>query len=123
LVDPSAANITGNADTGWTYWNEDSLGNNFYTTSGVDISTPDTRWLEVEVSFATTTSDTPVVDWINIAFAGASDDITLDLPPAPFDLVSPSGGGWGVPSPTFTWQASSDTGSGLAKYQLFIDNV
>jgi MYXO-CTERM domain-containing protein len=48
--------------------------------------------------------------------------LQYDLPPLPFTLVSPPDGTWVTSStPTFTWNATSDTGSGLAKYQIWID--
>ena len=42
--------------------------------------------------------------------------------PTVFSLVSPSDNSWTTNSqPTFTWDASTDANSGLAKYQLWID--
>jgi len=50
----------------------------------------------------------------------ASEDNT---PPAPFHLLSPAQNTWTTEiQPTFTWEASSDTGKGLQEYQLFIDD-
>lgn len=43
-------------------------------------------------------------------------------PPNTFDLVSPTDMQWtNALRPTFQWSASNDAGSGLAKYQLWID--
>ena len=53
-----------------------------------------------------------------------SDSITVTVdnnPPVSFDLVSPPNGSTTSFSPLFSWSASSDAGSGLAKYQLYID--
>ncbi|MBN2031236.1 hypothetical protein JW824_13460, partial [bacterium] len=42
--------------------------------------------------------------------------------PASFHLLSPANNTWTADTtPTFVWEASSDTGSGLQKYQFFID--
>lgn len=44
--------------------------------------------------------------------------------PAAFDLLSPPDSSWtNQPLPGFRWNHSSDAGSGLAKYQLFVDGV
>ncbi len=53
-----------------------------------------------------------------------SDSITLDsTAPASFDLESPGDASYTSNSrPTFKWKVSSDGGSGLSHYQLFIDN-
>jgi MYXO-CTERM domain-containing protein len=46
--------------------------------------------------------------------------LRYDLPPVPFDVVGPSG--WTVTAtPTLSWNATTDAGSGLAKYQIWID--
>lgn len=48
--------------------------------------------------------------------------IHYDLPPAPFDLVSPANGAWTAnTTPAFAWNATTDAGLGLAKYQVWID--
>jgi MYXO-CTERM domain-containing protein len=48
--------------------------------------------------------------------------LRYDLPPAPFDLSSPADSSWtNTATPTFTWNATTDAGSGLAKYQVWID--
>lgn len=45
-----------------------------------------------------------------------------DVPPSAFDLVLPVNDSWTTErQPTFTWNASGDTGSGLDKYQLWIN--
>jgi MYXO-CTERM domain-containing protein len=51
-----------------------------------------------------------------------SRQLRYDLPPAPFDLASPADSSWtNTATPTFTWNATTDAGSGLAKYQIWID--
>lgn len=47
-------------------------------------------------------------------------DITA---PAGFTLISPSDGGSATAGQLFSWNASSDAESGLAKYQLYIDDA
>jgi MYXO-CTERM domain-containing protein len=48
--------------------------------------------------------------------------VRYDLPPVPFSLSAPSDGTWTANSkPTVSWNATSDAGSGLAKYQLWVD--
>jgi len=48
--------------------------------------------------------------------------LRYDLPPVPFDIVGPSG--WSATAtPTFSWNATTDAGSGLAKYQVWIDGA
>lgn len=45
-------------------------------------------------------------------------------PPSAFSLTSPTNNAWtGDTTPTFSWQASSDVGCGLLKYELWIDGV
>jgi MYXO-CTERM domain-containing protein len=45
-----------------------------------------------------------------------------DLPPAPFDLSAPASGTWTANNkPTLSWNGTTDAGSGLAKYQLWVD--
>jgi len=49
----------------------------------------------------------------------ASEDNT---PPNPFNLLSPGHNTWTKETnPTFTWEATSDTGRGLQKYQFYLD--
>jgi len=48
--------------------------------------------------------------------------IHYDLPSAPFDLVSPANGAWTAnATPAFVWNATTDAGPGLAKYQVWTD--
>jgi hypothetical protein len=52
----------------------------------------------------------------------ATRQVRYDLPPVPFDLATPANGTWTAnPQPTFSWNATTDAGSGLAKYQLWVD--
>ena len=45
-------------------------------------------------------------------------------PPASFSLSTPIENAWiATPSPTFVWNASMDNGSGLAKYQIYMNNT
>jgi len=45
-------------------------------------------------------------------------------PPASFDLLSPANNFWTINTqPLLNWQASSDVGSGLLKYQLFLNGL
>lgn len=64
---------------------------------------------------------TPTVYDVNVG-TSLSSSITLDTGgPVAFDLASPNDGIWqGSTQPTLSWDASSDAGSGLAKYQLYI---
>lgn len=44
-------------------------------------------------------------------------------PPKPFNLISPADHSWtSDSSPVYVWESTSDSGSGLKKYQLFVDN-
>lgn len=57
------SSMTGDAHTGWTYWNNDSSGTSYYENSGASIVTPKTRWLEVEATLETTDpTQTPTVN-------------------------------------------------------------
>lgn len=54
--------------------------------------------------------------------ASETRSLGYDAPPLPFDLVSPANNAiTGNAKPTFTWTATTDAGSGLARYQLWID--
>ncbi len=57
--------------------------------------------------------------------SAVSDTIVLDTaPPAAFNLSTPvTGTVTNTPSPAFSWEASSDATSGLAKYQLYLDGA
>jgi len=71
--------------------------------------------------------------WYVIALDGLSNsrsststwNVSIDItPPASFSLSSPSNGETVANlTPTFSWQVSSDGGSGLAEYELWIDGV
>jgi len=41
--------------------------------------------------------------------------------PSPFNLISPEEGAIVAPRPQFAWQASTDSGSGIARYELVVD--
>ncbi len=46
------------------------------------------------------------------------------VPPAAFDLVAPADGSQNLPpQPTFSWNATTDTGSGVDHYELWIDSA
>ena len=65
-------------------------------------------------------------DTFNNTEANKSQTFKVDLtPPSAFDISSPTDGSStdNKSLPTFTWVASSDSGSGVAKYQLYIDNT
>jgi MYXO-CTERM domain-containing protein len=62
------------------------------------------------------------VDLAGNRTASESRQVRYDLPPAPFGLVSPANSAWTAnTTPTFAWNATTDAGSGLAKYQIWID--
>lgn len=47
-----------------------------------------------------------------------------NTPPTAFDLNAPSDNSWtGDTTPTFSWQASTDAGCGVLKYELWVDGV
>jgi hypothetical protein len=50
---------------------------------------------------------------------------TVDtIPPAAFDLSSPTHNSWvTIKRPTLSWGASSDSGSGLKQYRVFVDDA
>jgi len=50
--------------------------------------------------------------------------VRYDLPPAAFNLNAPADGTWTANTkPTLSWNAPTDDGAGLAKYQLWVDAV
>ena len=60
-----------------------------------------------------------------VAYNAATPNFTVDTtPPTTFTLSSPANNdSTSNNAPTLSWNASSDSGSGLAKYQLYIDNA
>lgn len=87
-----------------------------------------TNWLSIDNITVTGVAAGPYT-WYVVAQDVAGNRTTsstwqvrYDLPPVPFDLVSPANGTWTANlQPTFSWNATTDAGSGLAKYQLWID--
>ena len=71
---------------------------------------------------AEVTNSAGVSSWVPM---GGSPDFGVDTsPPNTFDLSAPANNTWSTStSPTFTWNASGDSGSGLAKYQLYVDGT
>ncbi len=62
----------------------------------------------------------PVVD-VSLTGIGLSEDV---IPPTPFSLISPSDSAiLANTRPTFIWEASSDTLSGLKEYEVYIDDI
>ncbi|MHB8652138.1 MAG: choice-of-anchor Q domain-containing protein [Minisyncoccota bacterium] len=58
----------------------------------------------------------------NASSTSVDNTVTVDTtPPTAFTVSSPSAGANTASSPTFTWNASSDASSGLAKYQFYLD--
>ena len=57
--------------------------------------------------------------------SSATNSLTVDtIAPLTFTLASPATGAYtNTASPVFFWEGSSDTTSGLAKYQLFVDGT
>jgi MYXO-CTERM domain-containing protein len=50
--------------------------------------------------------------------------VRYDLPPVPFNLSAPADGTWTASTkPTLSWNATTDAGSGVAKYQLWVDGT
>ena len=69
LADPSGASITGDPATGWTYWNNDSLGTSYYSTSGSDVLTVNARWLDIEATLESTDGlDTPILNDFSVTY-------------------------------------------------------
>jgi hypothetical protein len=50
ILDDPDTNMTGDPNTGWTYWNQDNTGSTFYTISNSSIVTPATRYLDVQLT-------------------------------------------------------------------------
>jgi len=50
--------------------------------------------------------------------------VRYDVPPLPFDLSTPADATWTANNkPALSWNATTDAGSGLAKYQLWVDGA
>jgi len=84
--------------------------------------------LSVKVNAVTGGSYTWQVVAIDLAgnrTASESRQVRYDLPPLPFNQTNPVANSWWTANttPTFTWNATSDAGSGVAKYQLWIDGI
>ena len=91
---------------------QDNIPPSSTSTNGVLLSPGSHTWYVVAVDGANN-STRSVETWT----------IRMDnVPPQAFDLVQPSHNTWSNdPTPTFSWTASSDGGSGLAEYQIVID--
>jgi PKD domain/FG-GAP repeat len=65
------------------------------------------------------------VDGVGNVRSSTTRSFTVDAtPPAAFSNASPANGSWvGTTTPTLTWHASSDSGSGLAGYRVLIDGT
>ena len=65
------------------------------------------------------------IDGVGNVRNSATRSFTVDTAtPSPFGLVSPSDGALVLTTtPTLSWEASFDAGSGVAKYQLFVDGT
>ena len=91
---------------------KDSIYDSYYQIDSTEALTENMHtWYVVAVGSGTTQS-------------GETWSFFVDAtPPSAFDLVSPSDNSWTADlQPSFTWSASSDAGSGLEKYQLWIDD-
>ncbi len=91
-------------DNAWTNsWTVDDV-----SVSGIVAQTYTWNAVAVDVAGNRTVSDT----W----------QVRYDLPPVPFNLSAPADGTWTANTlPTLSWNATTDAGSGLAKYQLWVD--
>ena len=82
-------------------------------------------WLTVDAILGGT------YNWQIVAFDVAgnrtlseSRPLRYDIPPVPFNLNTPADGTWSANNkPTLSWNATTDAGSGLAKYQLWVDGA
>ncbi|NTU69474.1 hypothetical protein HGB13_01410, partial [bacterium] len=113
IADPSSATVTGVASTGWTNWNEDQSGASFYT-SGNNIVTPATRWLEIKIDFNTTQPySTAVLSSLALSYSLSGTTIIDGTPPiaASDALIAPNGGElWpGGSTNSILWDASKIT--------------
>ncbi len=64
------------------------------------------------------------VDLAGNRTSSESRQLRYDVPPAPFDLSAPADQTWTANNtPTLSWNATSDAGAGLAKYQLWVDGA
>ena len=95
---------------------QDNITTNSYTLSELQaLAEGDYTWTVKAVDNAGLVRDANQI-W-SITVAGDSD------PPSPFSLLSPSNDSWlTAPAPVFTWQATSDAGTGLKKFQLYVDD-
>jgi MYXO-CTERM domain-containing protein len=91
-------------DNSWNNsWSVDDV-----SVSGIVAQTYTWNVVAVDVAGNRTVSDT----W----------QVRYDLPPVPFNLSAPANGTWTANTlPTLSWNATTDAGSGLAKYQLWVD--
>ncbi len=92
---------------------QDSLQNNQYTISS-----------EQKLASGTYTWKVKALDNVKNEISTTPFSLNVDYtPPKKFNLLTPSNNSFiNIPTPTFTWQASADSGIGLSKYQLVIDN-
>lgn len=118
-----------NDNATWNYIGPDGTAASYYTASGTQIHTSHngSRYIRYKAYLQTANATyTPTVYDVSLEVnTGVSQFITLDItPPAAFDLTTPANNTWqGSASPTLNWNGSADPGSGLSKYQLYIDNV
>jgi hypothetical protein len=101
-----STNVVTNFDTNWT--------NTSYTDSGLAEFT--TYFYKVQAF-----NEERIATTYDIIISTRTEDT---IPPTVFNLISPADYSWqNTNSVNFQWQASADTGSGLAKYQLWIDSL
>ena len=130
-IDIDTWNTTGTYYKKWTETSDNSSLTSAHTVGDLSASTYYTVWYTKSGEDKTrlTTEQADGSSQIAFTYDQGYSDVIFEIEedetaPAAFELSSPANNSWtNDNTPTLAWNASSDTESGLAKYQLWINDT